>query len=97
MHLMFSMVQDWIGSMTGTLADHERLCTALDAFHEADRARDKAILALGDAAFAVDEHGARRAGSTVAFAEQRVKSFRASVQAPDELLTAVEDKRRWGK
>ena len=65
--------------MSGSLTDYQRLCAALDAFHAADQARDKAILALQDAAFAVDEHGAGRAASTVAWAEMRVKTFRASL------------------
>lgn len=63
----------------GSLAAYERLCTALDAFHEADRAREKAIIALQNAAFAADEMGAMRADSTVAFAERRVKAFLESV------------------
>jgi hypothetical protein len=73
--------------MTGTLSQYEALAKALDAFHAADAGRDRAICILTAAAFAADP-GSLVAPSTVAWAEQRVKTFKAS-------LTAIGDKRRW--
>ena len=64
--------------MTGTLSQYEALAKALDAFHAADKARDNAIAMLAHAAWEADPRSLV-APSTVAWSEQRVKTFRASL------------------
>lgn len=58
----------------GSSSDHYELARLLADFHQADRSRDAAIQALTKHAHAMDPTSAT-AGSTIAWAERRVKRF----------------------
>lgn len=72
-------MQDAIGRLEcapGSLAAYEALAKALDAFHAIDAERDRTIAVLTAAAYLADPRSLV-APSTVAWAEQRVKTFRS--------------------